>query len=599
MSPQNDENGILPAPSKLSEMMRVLVPYKRRWIIGLFASFIGMGLYVQIPLCFQQIIKGVTAGDPQIILAGFLWLMTVISIDAVGLYFRFRYGYFYIYSNLIRDLRTRVVDKVLRHSYRFIDHHRSGDLLATATNDVYTTADFFGMQFQNIFTYSLQLVTITAILYVLSPPLLGTLFLFFPVMMIVVIYYRLKIHPVTFKQRMVFGKLTSILQKSLAGIQSVQGFGNEKVEANKFKDINKEYNDLSWNVAKLSSFTQPMLDFIWSFARLALIGFAGYLLMGPIGGWLVGTAITVDQLVAFIPALDMFLWPITFLSWMGGEFGRIQAGFGRLKRIWDEPIDIVERPDATPLPPLNGDITYDHVTFGYDPAKPVLKDISLRIPAGATVAFLGATGSGKSTLIHLLTRAYDVQAGRILLDGKYDLREIRLDTYLPQVGIVAQNPFLFQQSFKDNLAVGVDNVNIEDVMDACKNADIHGFIAGREQQYDAVIGERGVNLSGGQKQRVTLARALIRHPRILILDAATSSVDVDTEYTILMNLKRIFGKCTTIIITQRLSTVRNADHIYVIDKGEIREDGTHADLIRKHGMYTQLYKTISGESPDG
>jgi ABC-type multidrug transport system fused ATPase/permease subunit len=603
MSEEVEETGIPAARANLSEMLGVLKPYKRRWIIGLLASLIGMGLYVQIPLTFQMMIQGITSYNMATILRGFIWLLLIVIFDAIGLYFRFRFGYFYIYTNIVRDLRLKIVSKVLRHSYRFIDQHRSGDLLATATNDIYTTADFFGMQFQNLFTYGAQFITIIIILYLISPVLLVSLFFFFPAMIIVVLYYRHKIHPITFKQRTIFGKLTSILQESLAGIQTVQGFGNEPLESQKFSAINKKYNDTSWKVAKLASFTQPMLDFIWNFARLVLIGIAGYVMLGQLaglGGWigdlLAATHLTLDQLVAFIPALDTFLWPITFLSWMGGEYGRIQAGYGRLKRIIDEPIDIVEKESAISLPPLKGEIVYDHVTFGYTPEKPVLKDISLSIPAGATVAFLGATGSGKSTLIHLLTRAYDVQQGKIVLDGQYDIRDVNLDSYLSQVGIVSQNPFLFQQSFYDNLSIGLVHINLDEVVEACKIADLHPFISGREKQYNNIIGERGVNLSGGQKQRMTIARAIVRKPRILILDAATSSVDVDTEYEILTNLKKLFGQCTTIIITQRLSTVRGADRIYVFSEGEIHEQGTHAELMQQNQIYAQLYRTITGEN---
>jgi len=587
-------DGIPPAHVTLKEMLEVLKPYKKRWIIGLLASFVGMGLYVQIPLTFQMMVKGVTDLNDSLILGGFYWLIALISVDAIGLYFRFRYGYFYLYTNIVRDIRIKVVSKVLRHSYRFIDQHRSGDLVATATNDVYTTADFFGMQFQNIFTYLTQLVTIVVILFLISPSLLLVLLLFFPAMIALVLYYRNRIHPITFKQRMIFGKLTSILQESLAGIQTVQSFGNEDSEAKKFDQINKEYNQTSWTVAKLASFTQPMLDFIWSFARLMLIGIAGYILVGILPDLLSVTQLSVDQLVAFIPALDMFLWPITFLSWMGGEYGRVQAGYGRLKRIFSEPIDIMEKPDAKEVPTLKGEITYDHVTFGYNSENIVLSDINLNIPAGATVAFLGATGSGKSTLIHLLTRAYDVQSGKIVLDGVYDVRDVTLDSYLSQVGIVSQIPFLFQQSFKENLTLGISRFTMDEIIEAAKIGDIHAFIDSRDEKYDAIVGERGVNLSGGQKQRMTIARAIARKPRILILDAATSSVDVDTEYEILTSMKKLFGQCTTIIITQRLSTVRNADRIYVLDKGKVHEEGTHAELMHKDGIYAQLYRTITG-----
>ncbi len=578
--------------AKLKEIVQVIRPYKKRWTIGLILSLIGMAMGIQVPLIIQYLTKAILAGDRYKLGMGILWLLLMVIGNSIITWIRLRDCSFHIFVHTIRDLRHRVVDKILSHNYSFIDRHESGDLVATATNDAMALSDFLAHQTQMAITLSLQLIGTTVILYFISPTLLLIMLMFFPPMFILIFVYRKKIHPITYEQRTLFGKLSSRLQQNISAVQVVKAFTNTDFEIERFDKINKKYRDSSWKVGKLSSFVHPLIEFIWGFANLLIIGFAAYLILEDSSGFL-GGDLSVDVVAAFIPALDAFMWPVLFLSWIGGEYGRVQAAFDRLKRIVDDPIDIIEKKDAIIVPELEGAIEFKGVNYGYVKEKPVIHNLNFTIEVGSTVAFLGPTGSGKSTIINLLMRFYDIISGKILLDGKYDVQDVDLDSYLTQVGIVAQEPFLYQKSFLENLTHGLCDYTMEDVIEACKIAKIHDFIESKEEKYGCIVGERGVTLSGGQKQRVTLARAILRKPKILILDAATSSVDVDTEYEIMMNLKKIFGKCTTIVITQRLSSVKNVDNIFVLANGEIVEEGSHSHLMKLNGKYADLYRTVS------
>ncbi len=571
------------------ELIGILRPHWKRSVASILLSVVQVAFHIQFPIILQTMVNKVLIWDPEALAWSFVWLIVAFAAEGVIMFVRLAYLNQRVANDIVYETRNKVLSKVLQHSYKFIDTEQSGDLVSTITSDVNIIKQFLAFHIPYFTRNVIQLVGLVAIMYFISPSLLLFLTPILPFLAIAMFVYFRKIHPITFQQREIFGDLTSRLQENISGMQLVRSFANEGVELGQFDKINVAYSNTTKRTSKMASAYNPVINFLIRLGWTTVLGFGGYLILSGTSG----ITMSLDQLFAFIPSLNLLVEPIQFITWWGGELGRILAAYERIKRVLDLAVDVKQKPGAVKLPRLHGDVTFKDVTFAYEQGNPVIAGISLHVPAGKTVALLGATGSGKSTIIHLLGRFYDVTSGSIVLDGEWDLRDVDLDSYRAQVGIVAQEPFLFQQTVLENLTHGLTKWMMEGVIESCKIANIHEFINSLPEKYDTIVGERGTTVSGGQKQRLTLARAILRQPRILILDDATSSVDVDTEYEILSDLKRIFSTCTTFIITQRLSTVRNADYIYMLDKGRIAEEGTHQQLMARNGIYATLYNTIT------
>jgi ATP-binding cassette subfamily B protein len=298
---------------------------------------------------------------------------------------------------------------------------------------------------------------------------------------------------------------------------------------------------------------------------------------------------TIGEMLAFNTLLARLVQPVRMLGWLVNMYNQASASAQRIFEVLDTQADVRDWPGAKPLPPIEGHVRFEDVSFGYDGEHMVLRHLTIDAKPGQRVALLGATGSGKSTVINLIPRFYDVTSGKVTVDG-IDVRDVTLESLRKQIGIVLQETFLFSASIKDNIAYGRDNATMEEIVVAAKAARIHDFIVSLPDGYDSLVGERGVGLSGGQKQRVAIARALLMDPRILILDDSMSSVDTETEYQIQLALEELMKNRTTFVIAQRLSTVKNADQIIVLDNGAIAEQGTHESLLRREGIYRQIYE---------
>ncbi|MBN2150468.1 MAG: ABC transporter ATP-binding protein [Candidatus Lokiarchaeota archaeon] len=572
------------------ELVGILRPHWKRSVASIFLSIVQVSLHIQFPVILQTMVSKVIAGDSAELALTFAWLIAVFGAEGVVIFVRLNLNQ-RVANDIVYETRNKVLGKVLRHSYRFLDTEQSGDLVSTITSDVNLIKHFLAFHIPYFTRNVVQLVGLVAIMYFISPNLLLSLLPILPFLAAAMVVYFRKIRPITFKQREIFGDLTSRLQENISGIQLVRSFANEGVEVGQFDEVNVAFRNTSRRTSKMASAYNPIIHFLIRLGWTTVLGFGGYLILSGA----TGITMSLDQLFAFIPSLNLIVEPIQFITWWGGEMGRILAAYERIKRVLDINVDVEQRPGAVKLPRLKGDVTFKDVTFEYERDNPVIAGINIHVPAGKTVALLGATGSGKSTVMHLLGRFYDVTSGAIILDDRWDLRDVDLDSYRDQIGVVAQEPFLFQQSILENVTHGLEPARwtMEAVIDACRIANIHGFIDSLPEKYDTIVGERGTTVSGGQKQRLTLARAILRQPRIFILDDSTSSVDVDTEYEILSDLKRVFSTCTTFIITQRLSTVRNADYIYMLDKGRVAEEGTHQQLMARDGIYATLYNTIT------
>ncbi|RLI01011.1 ABC transporter ATP-binding protein, partial [Candidatus Bathyarchaeota archaeon] len=392
-----------------------------------------------------------------------------------------------------------------------------------------------------------------------------------------------KIRPVISKSREYFADITSTLWENISGIRVVRAFATEDYERKKFQKPNNAYYEMMIKATSLRAIFLPLTGLIGGFVMVIVYWLGGMrVIEGRIG---------IDTLYVFSSYVSMLMRPMGMIGMIWTGYQRMAAAGERVFQIIETEPEVKDKPNAIELKNIKGHIKFENVYFGYEKDKPILKNINLEIKPGETVALLGPTGSGKSTLIRLLMRFYDVTSGRILVDG-HDIRDVKLKSLRRHIGIVSQEIFLFNRTVKENISFGKPDASMDDVIRAAKIAQAHEFITNFPNGYETIIGERGLNLSGGQRQRIAIARALLLDPKILILDDSTSSVDVDTEYEIQKALNALLKNRTTLVITQRISTIRNADKIIVMDNGEIIEEGDHETLMAKKGAYYRLYQTL-------
>jgi ATP-binding cassette subfamily B protein len=388
------------------------------------------------------------------------------------------------------------------------------------------------------------------------------------------------LRPLQRQVQMCTGSLAAALQESLAGIRVVKAFAMERRQVQVFTALARQLYDAYLLVACTQAVNLPLLTFLLSLAIAFILYFGGR--------QVIANEMSLGSLVAATGYLAQLTQPMRRLSWLTGMASRCQAGGERLFEVLDTVAVVKERPDACPMPTMAGRVHFDQVAFCYADGVPVLRDVSFSVAPGQIVALMGGTGSGKTTFAQLIPRFYDVTEGRIMLDD-VDIRNVRLDDLRRQIGMVMQDTILFSTTIRDNIAYGRHDLSLDDIMTAAKIANAHDFIVQFPDGYDTWVGERGVTLSGGQRQRVAIARALVRNPRILILDDATSSVDVETEWRIQQALNELMAGRTTFVIAHRLRTLKRADLILVIEEGRIVQRGTHDNLVSQPGLYQRLY----------
>lgn len=579
----NLEHGIL---------FRYIKKYKFLMVLNvLFAIFMNL-FNLLLPKLLQQLVDDVLM-NTEILQDEALLMAELIELFKWTIIFFLASGFFgmartlvqqYIGNNIIYEMRNDVFRALQYQSYDFFDQYRTGDLMSKATRDVNMVRNFLTNQFANFIRSIVMLALILVIVFtenwVLSLIFLGLT----PPIFFLMRWYRKRIRPTYYKMSKQYGQLTSVLQENVAGFRVVRAFGQEEKEREKFRKENKKYLDENRKVVKLTSLYGPANELISQGGSVLLI-FVGALLV-------LNGVMQLGEVVAFYFYYAFVFDPIRTIANFFSQQAQVMASADRISEILEYRSEIVEKPNAIELRDVEGQITFDDVSFQYRNEKRwALKDIKFQVKPGETIAILGATGSGKTTVVNLIPRFYDPTEGRVLVDG-IDLRDINVKSLRKQIGIVSQEIFLFARSIEENISYGRDKVKREDIRRVAKIANIHDFIMSTPKKYKTVIGERGVTVSGGQKQRIAIARALLLEPKILILDDSTSSVDVDTEYEIQKALDELLHKCTTFIITQRISTIRNADRIFILDNGEIVEQGTHETLLEQDGIYTQIFKTL-------
>jgi ABC-type multidrug transport system fused ATPase/permease subunit len=497
-----------------------------------------------------------------------------------------RYGCSQVSQRVSYSMRRDMYNSLLEQSFSFYDKQRTGQLMARATNDIEQVERFLDVGLRMMIQFSLVIAVVWVLVSInLSLTILTIITM--PFILLTILDFGRRSYPWTQKQRQQYGEITSALQENLSGVRVVRGFAQEEQEEKKINLALENYFSLHLRMAKFRAFYLPLSLLISSLSVLLILWYGGNQVIAGI--------LSIGSLVSFYLLLTRISRPVQQLGMVSNMFLRANAASGRVFETMDSNVSVHDKPDAIELENLEGKVQFDHVFFQYDESNLVLSDINLTVNPGMTVAILGATGSGKSSIINLIPRFYDVTRGTIKIDD-HDVRDYTIKSLREHIAIVRQDPFIFSTTFKGNIAYGVDKPKMKDVEDAAKRAKIHDYIISTPKGYDSEIGERGVTVSGGQKQRIAIARALLKNPKILILDDSTSSVDTETEHEIQESLDELIENRTTFIITQRLSSIKKADYIIVLDHGVIGEEGTHEQLMAKNGLYRQLYDTQTGAS---
>lgn len=561
-------------------LLSYIKPHIGRLIEAIICIIIAAGANLYLPWIIKDMIDKVLAEKD-------MQMLNVISIGIVVTFFIrgiFYYGQSYLVSfvgqRVIIDVRDVLFKKFQRLPLSYFDRHQTGEIMSYITNDVAALQNALVDRLielvteSSIFIGSLVMMVLLdwklSLLTLITVPLVGQAMKIFG--------RKLKSSGTVIQERL--ADITATMQESIAAVRVVKSFGREDFEIERFHRQNELNFRAEMKNNQLMSLLTPTVEFLAALAVTVIVWFGGYEVVNGV--------ITAGALVAFLTYAVNLANPVKRISRVYGAIQKAMAGADRVFAIMDLPETIANHPDAKALPPVKGEVVFDDVTFAYKEGANALSHVSLAASPGQMIAFVGPSGAGKSTIANLIPRFYDVSSGAIRIDG-YDVREVTMESLRRQIGIVPQETMLFSTSVRENIRYGRLDATEEEIVQAAKDANAHDFIMTLPEGYDTKIGERGLNLSGGQRQRIAIARAILKDPRILILDEATSALDTESEKIVQAALDRLMVGRTSFVIAHRLSTVFNADQIYVIDGGRIHEHGTHEELLAAGGLYSNLY----------
>src|SRR6266568_2218535 len=569
------------------ENLRPLFPYlkkyRRAYVWGTFCVFLHNGIWILFPLVIRRAVNDLQSGPVTAHKLGVNALLLLAVAVSKGV---FQFLTRWIVIGVSREIEFDLRNDLFRHleglSYSFYQRTRTGDIMARATNDLNAVRMLLGPAIM----YSANTIVFTAgalaFMLAISPKLTFYAFLPLPVVSVVIQYFGRRIHERFERIQAMFSDISARAQENFSGVRVIRAYAQEQAEIAAFETSNREYIARSLKLVRLMGMLWPTLETMLGLAIVLVLWLGGReVLLGRI---------SVGQFTAFNTYLLQLTWPVIALGWVINIFSRGTASLGRIYQLMQEKPEITDTPSVKALPAgeeLLGEIEFHNLSFSYN-GVPVLHDIDLRIPAGTSMAIVGPTGSGKTTLVSLIPRIYDAAPESVLIDGR-PIRDYALADLRRNIGFVPQETFLFSETVRENIAFGVQSASDAEVRWAGEAANSAADLEDIPDKYKTLVGDGGITLSGGQKQRTAIARALIRNPRILILDDALSSVDTQTEDKILNHLREVMQGRTTIFISHRVSTVRNADRIAVLHGGRIVELGTHDELLAINGYYTDLY----------
>jgi ATP-binding cassette subfamily B multidrug efflux pump len=576
--------GLFRSTGTFKRLLRHHKRYLHLIMLAVGLAILAAYLFTLEPLYTAQIIdlvitQGKTEALPSLV---FIIVMAVVSYGIVNFVIAYVQGY--LAQMIIKDLRSDYYSSLQRKSFNFYDVSAVGDLVSRATMDMQTVEAFVKTWLGTIANAAFLIVIVFLIMFSINP--IMSLIAIAPMPLIFYLTARLwiKTMPLFRKMMLILGRLGAYIQQNIIGMKIVRIFRREDEMDQGFRQVEQVFVDTAITAGKIQSKYMPSGPAILTLGITMVYLYGGNLIAAPLA------ILTIGELTLFSRYMMRLSFPLRDLSMLSGTWINASAGLERIYEIMDIPVDVEDTAGAAYLVIEKGEVEFKNVTFGYVSDRPVLRNVSFKVKPGERIAILGATGSGKTSLVYLVPRFYDVNSGSILIDGK-DVRSYRLSSLRRQIGLVLQDVFIFTGTIKDNIAFGRPDASMEDIVSVARLARIHDFIMTLPDGYNTIVSERGVTLSGGQRQRVTIARALLAQPKILILDDALSFVDAKTEKEIQDALEEAMKGKTSFVIAQRLSTIKNADKIMVLDNGEIAEFGTHGELVARSSLYRRIYET--------
>lgn len=570
-----------PAASVLLRALGYLRPYWRKTAGAYLGMLAVTVLALVIPQFIRQIVDvGIGQGDTRYLTLSVAALLGLTLLKGLISFLQGRWTEM-ASQGVAYDLRRLIHSRLAELSFSYHDRAETGQLLSRAVQDVERIRFLSGRAVLRLAEGALLAVATVIVLYTMHPGLATLVMLIVPLLALNAFYFGRQLRPLGLRIQRQLAVITTRLEQNLRAARIVKAFAQEEAEIARFDEENGRWFDLAARQAALQARNDPQVQLIANLGTVAVIGLGGLAV--------VRQELTMGELVAFTTYLGQLISPVRRIGNIIPALAIASAAAERVFEILDARSEVRDEPGAVPLPPVKGHVRFDRVSFAYFGRHPVLSDVTLEARPGEVVALLGATGSGKSTIINLIPRFYDPTAGRIFIDD-IDIRTVTLNSLRDQVGIVLQETLLFATTVRENIAFGRPDATQDEVEKAAMAAQAHDFIMAMPQGYETPVGERGVTLSGGQRQRIAIARALLTDPRVLIMDDATSSVDTETEHLIQAALRRLMEGRTSFVIAQRLSTLRHADQIVVLDRGRVVAKGTHEDLLRTSGLYVDVYQ---------